>query len=196
MRQIIILLLLFAGSLQAQEYFTRTGHVHVKSSNKFKNIEADNYQIISVFDTNTGQITFEGLLRSFEFKLGALDRAVNSRNLDVSAYPKIKFNGRVKGFRNIDFSKAGSYNVVVNGNLFIWDEKRVTSANGTIEIGEDGIMTANSSFIMRIEEQSVNKLNELMKKKLPDVLNINTNTLGVSRDINIDLDASYQLKNW
>ena len=196
MKYAVILLLLISGTLNAQEYFTRTGHVHVNSSNKFKNIEADNYQIISVFDSNTGEITFEGLLRSFEFKLGALDRAVNSRDLDVSAFPKIKFKGKVKGFRQIDFSKAGTYNVVVKGNLFIWDEKRVTSANGTIIVGNDGRMTANSSFIMTIEEQSVEKLNDLMRKKLPDILNINTNTLGVSRDINIDLEATYQLKNW
>ncbi|NNF22166.1 MAG: hypothetical protein HKN67_09500 [Saprospiraceae bacterium] len=197
MRHIIILLLfVLSGSIQAQEYYTRTGHVHVKSANKFKNIEADNYQIISVFNTSTGEISFEGLLRSFEFKFGALDRAVNSRNLDVSAHPKIKFKGKVKNFRRIDFNKPGEYNVKVHGNLFIWDEKRVTTADGRIYVGSDGQMSASSNFIMTIEEQSVEKLNDLMRKKLPDVLNINTNTLGVSRDIIIDLDLTYQLKTW
>ncbi len=192
---ILLLVLFFTSQIVGQEYMTRTGHVNVESRNKFKDIIADNYQIISVLNAQSGSISFQGLIRSFEFKMGAIDRAVNSKNLNVSAHPKISFDGRVVNFKRIDFNKPGSYNVKVRGNLYIWDEKRVTVADGVVEVGKDGILKATSTFVMRIEEQSVNKLNDLMRKKLPDVLNINTNTLGISRDILINLDLTYKRKS-
>lgn len=188
--------ILFCTGLSAQIYFTRTGHVHVLSVNKFKNIEADNYQIISTLDATTGEIKFEGLLRSFEFRFGALDRAVNSRNLNVNQYPKIKFEGRVNNISDIKFKKPGIYKVEVKGVLFIWDEKRVTSAQGTVIVDANQVVKANSSFVMTIEKQSVNKLNNLMKQKLPEIVNINTDNLGIDRDIKIDLELTYKLRNW
>jgi len=194
--KLIVGLIFIISNLGAQDYFTRTGHVHVLSENKLKNIEADNYQVISTLDAETGKMIFEGLLKSFEFKFGAIDRAFNSKKLDVNKYPKIRFEGKLLNVDRIDFTSAGQYDVEVDGVLYIWDEKRITKASGIIVIGKDMRITAMSSFIMRIEEQSVNKLNDLMKKKLPEVININTNTLGVSRNIIIDLDLTYKKKNW
>ena len=192
----IVIQVLLAFQLFSQEYYTRTGHVHVESYNKIKKIEADNHQVISFLNTETGAINFQGLLRSFEFRLGAIDRVVNSRDLDVSAHPKIEFEGKLLKSNQIDFTKPGKHKVTVRGNLFIWDEKRVTEAEGVIHIKPDGRIEAHSNFVMRIEEQSVEKLNDLMRRKLPDVINVNTNTLGVSRDIIIDLNLEYRLKTW
>ena len=47
---------------------------------------------------------------------------------------------------------------------------------------------------MKIEEASMQKLNQIMKDKLPSVINISTETLGVSRDIIVNLDATYKVK--
>ena len=180
----------------SQVFFTRTGHVHVKSQNNVKNIEADNYQVISFVNMETGEVRFEGLLKSFEFKLGALDRVFNSDRINVNQYPKFRFEGTISGLDRVDPNRIGSYDVEVNGTLYLWDEKRVTSATGTIETDGKGSFTAKSDFIMRIEEQSMIKLNKLIDEKLPAAVNLSTDSFGVDRDIKISLNASYKLRNW
>lgn len=197
--RLIYILLCFVFSIQtleAQVYYTRTGHVHVKSSNKIKNVEADNYQIISTIDMLTGEVKFEGLLKSFEFRLGALDRVFNSNRINVNQYPKFRFEGTIKGIKNVDLTKKRDYKVMVNGTLYVWDEKRITSAVGLIRSDGNGGFTAISDFVMRIEEQSMHKLNQLIDEKLPDIVNLSTDSFGVDRDIDIKLDADYKLRNW
>ena len=184
-----LLLSLFATA--QSRYLTRTAHVNVKSSNSLMDVEADNYQVISTLNPVSGDINFTGLLKSFEFKLGAADQVFNSKMVDVSAYPKIEFKGRIKDLSRINFNKPGNYTLEVEGVLHLWGLKRITSARGTIAVSADGSIQAQSNFIMKIEEESVEKINRIMKEKLPSVVNINTETLGVSRDIHVELALTY-----
>lgn len=181
---------------QAQIFMTRTAHVNVHSANKLKSIDADNYQVVSSINFETGDIKFEGLLKSFEFKLGALDRVFNSERINVNQYPKFRFEGKLEGFQNIKPDKAGEYTVKVKGTLYLWDEKRITSAVGKVRSDGNGKLYADSDFVMRIEEQSMVKLNELIDQKLPDIVNLSTDTFGVDRDIKINLDAVYTRRQW
>jgi len=88
--------LLCCQSIFAQQFRTRTAHIYVKSQNSIKNIEADNYQVRSEYDASTGDISFVGLLKSFEFKMGAIDRAYNSDRLNFGQHPKFTFEGKVE----------------------------------------------------------------------------------------------------
>lgn len=198
MRQIFtfVVLIITSSIATGQVYFSRTGHVHVSSKNSIKTIEADNYQIISTVNFENGEINFEGLLKSFEFKLGALDRVFNSERINVNQYPKIKFNGKIKRFRRIKLETNKDIKVEVHGTLYIWDEKRITNATGTLRLKPDGTIEALSDFSIKIEEASMQKLNKLIDDKLPDVINLSTESFGVSRDININLDVTYKKRNW
>ena len=122
----VCLLFLASTLAYSQKYVTRTAHVNVKSTNRFTDIEADNYQVASVFDVQTGAIDFIGLLKSFEFKLGAADQLFNSKMVDVSTFPNIKFTGKIQDVNRINFDEPGTHTITVNGVLYIWDEKRVT----------------------------------------------------------------------
>jgi len=178
----------------AQKYVTRTAHVKVKSTNRITDVEADNYQVASTLNKATGAIEFIGLLKSFEFKLGAADQLFNSKLINVSAHPSIKFTGKVENIENINFSKPGTYPTSVKGTLYIWDEKRLTTATGTLTVNEDGSVDVASDFVMMIEESSVAKVNQLMKEKLPDAISINTETLGISRKVAIALNMTYKAR--
>ena len=194
---IITILFLISGAqiLVSQSLYSKTGHINVISENKIKKVEADNYQVYSTVDLSTGDVNFEGLLKSFEFKLGAADRVFSSDKVNVKQYPKIRFEGKIP-VTQIDLNTYGEVNVEVDGMLYIWDEKRRTKANVTItSVGNGKQVFAYSSFLMRIEEGSMKKLNSIMNDKLPDVLNLNTETLGISRDIIVNLDATYKVKS-
>lgn len=191
-----LLVLTSFQDLNGQVYYSRTGHVHVSSENDLKEIEADNYQVISTIDFSTGKVRFEALLKSFEFRLGALDRVFNSERINVNQYPKIRFEGRLRKFRKIKLDDNQTKTVDVVGILYIWDEKRKTSAKGTLKLNKNGEIEAISNFKITIEEASMNKLNNLIDSKLPDIINLSTESFGVSRDINIELDVTYMPRTW
>lgn len=182
-------------NVSAQDIFvTRTAHIHVKSKNSVKNVEADNYQMRGQIDPITGKVEFVGLLKSFEFKLGALDQAFNHDKVNLTQYPRITYDGKIKNLKSINFSKPGTYDVHIKGTLFIWDEKRVTSAKGKLIVNTDGTIRAESIFDITIEEKNMNKLNSLIKEKLPSVMSLDANTFGVSRNINISLEGNFKKK--
>lgn len=190
---LLVLCSLFSILVYSQnKYITRTGHINVQSSNRIVDIEADNYQVISTINPQTGDIIFTGLLKSFEFQLGAADQVFNSKAVDVSAHPKMEFTGKIMDKSTINFTRPGRYNLKVSGVLTLWGEKRETSANGTIVVTDNGTLEANSKFVMRLEEASVKRINQIMKQKLPSAISINTETLGVSRNINVQLEMTYQ----
>lgn len=192
----LLLILLSSSSITYSQasLFTRSAHVNVQSNNNVKDIEADNYQVNSFIDLTQNTIKFEGLLKSFEFKLGSLDRAFNSDRVKLNKYPKIRFEGTISGIEQLDLDNFHEYPVTVDGTLYIWDEKRKTSATGTVTtIGDGSQVFASSGFTMTIEEKSMDKLNQLVKEKVP--LGVSANSFGVSRDILILLDATYKVKN-
>ena len=176
------------------KYTCRTAHLHLETSNRFTDVIADNNQVYSELDPNTGAVTFTGLTRSFEFKLGALDQAFNSSKVDLSQYTKFNYEGKVNNFKSINFDKPGSYNVEVKGTLFMGSYKRLTSAKGTVVVQSDGTLKTNSDFSIRIEEESMKTINDLMKQKLPSVIALDTKKLGISRDIKIKLTGTYRPK--
>lgn len=190
---ITLLFLLFTVALTAQTtYYTRTAHLHVKSSNKIKNIEADNYQVFSTFNTKTGALILEGLIKSFEFKIGAANRIFNSKQINVAQYPKIKYVGEVTNLSSINFSKPGTYRLDIKGTLYVWDEKRITPAQATIKVNADGTISAESSLFFMIEEKNVEKTNQLLKEKLPSIIDFDVNSLGISRKIYVDADMTFR----
>ncbi len=177
------------------KYTCRTGHIHVETSNRFKDIIADNYQVYSELNPNTGEVSFKGLLKSFKFEFGALDQAFNSGRVDMSQYSKFNFEGKLTNVGSINFDQPGTYPAIVDGFLFMGSYKRKTSARGTVEVLPNGRLVTEADFSIRIEEESMQTINKLMKQKLPSVMSLDTDKLGISRDIKLNLKAQYRPRN-
>jgi len=188
---LLVSILTISATLPSK-YVSRTGHIHVESANRFKDIVADNYQVYSEVIPTTGAVTFTGLMKSFEFQLGALDQAFNSSRLDLSQYSKFKFDGKLSNYKSINWEQAGTYPATVTGLLHIGGFKRKTTAQGNIVIGNDGKIRADAAFTIVIEEASVNTINKMMKEKLPSVMALDVDKLGISRNINLSLSAAYR----
>lgn len=191
MKKIIFLLLLaiVVINASAQNYVTRTAHLNIKSANKVQNIVADNYQVACQLNTQTGQFKIIALIKSFEYQIGAMNRVMNTRNIDVTEYPKITFDGKIADLSKVNFSKPGAYPVKFTGMLYIWDEKRMTDANGTLTVKADGTIEGKSNFTIRIEEVNTEKIDKIMREKLPVSLNLQSSSLGISRDIQVNATA-------
>ena len=177
-----------------QQYSARTAHIYVQSSNKIINLEADNYQVASTIDVGTGKISFLGLLKSFEFRIGGLDRIFNSKIVEVLNRPKFKYIGEITNIQSVNFERPGVYPVTFKGILYMWDLERITPGEGNIEVHSDGSVSAQSDLSFQIEEASVERANELIRKHLPPGITVTTDKLGISRDIKVEVEGTYKKK--
>ena len=189
--QLLLLVLTTSTSLAPpSKYVGRTGHLHVESHSRYLDVIADNYQVYSEINPTSGDVIIRGLTKSFEFKLGALDQAFNSDRFDMRAFDKFRYEGDIKDLSSVDWDQAGSYPIEVEGFLYMGDYKRKTSASGTILVLADGSARAETSFVMRIEEESMNTINRLMREKLPSMVALDADDLGISRDIQLELKTN------
>lgn len=191
---LLILLVSFNDSKKTlpAKFVSRTGHIHVESHSRYLDVIADNYQVYCELNPSDGAVKIQGLLKSFEFKLGALDQAFNSDRVNLAQFSKFRYEGKVKNLSAINFTRPGSYPVEVTGALYIGSYKRMTKANGTLNVRADGTIRTNTSFGIRIEEESMLTINKLMKEKLPSVLALDADNLGISRDIQLQLSAQFR----
>lgn len=191
MKSIIILLMLVMpmSLAQAQSYITRTAHINVKSANKVQNIVADNYQAACQFNAQTGQFKLIALIKSFEYQIGAMNRVMSTRNINVTEFPKITYDGEIVNLKQVNFSKPGSYVFKFNGMLYIWDEKRMTNAEGILTVLNEGTIHMKSDFTIALKEAYTQKIDMIMRQKLPFALNLKPNTLGISKNIQVKAEA-------
>ena len=157
----IISTFLLADVDVASKYTCRTAQIHIETSSRFMDVVADNYQVYSEVNPRTGKVVFQGLMKSFEFEMGALDRAFNNSTIDLSQYSKFSYEGKITNLSGIKFDQPGTYNVDVEGKIFIGSYIRKTSARGSVEVLPGGRLETVADFSIRIEEESMNTINDL-----------------------------------
>ncbi|MBU0486474.1 MAG: YceI family protein [Bacteroidetes bacterium] len=174
MRIRIASLVLFLGfcaiSVSAQDkYFTRNGHIYFISRMDFIDLDANNYQVGSILNIQTGEMVVTVLNKSFQFKYALAEEHFNENYMETHKYPKSSFKGFVKEIENVDLSKNGEYEVTVRGDLSMHGITKAVSAKGKITKDGQGI-TAKASFSillkdykMKIPSIVADKVNELIE---------------------------------
>ena len=186
----VLLIIIFSFSIvHAQKFITRTAHVNIKSANKVQNIVADNYQAACLLNSQTGQFKLIALIKSFEYQIGAMNRIMNTRDIDVTEYPKITFDGKIVNLKEVNLNKPGIYPVRFKGVLYVWDETCTSDADGTLTVLNDGTIEEKSSFTIAVEKIDVGKIDMIMRQKLPVSLNLQSNTLGISKNIQVKIEV-------
>ena len=74
--------------------------------------------------------------------------------MDSEKYPKSTFKGKITNLSSVDFSKNGTYDVTVEGDLTLRNVTNKVNARGTIEVITGGI-NANSKFNIAPEDYKI-----------------------------------------
>jgi hypothetical protein len=191
---ILLLLIMLMTFVQAQNYFTRTAHLNIKSANKVQNIVADNYQVACQLNIQTGDFKIIALIKSFEYQIGAVNQIMNTRNIDVTEFPKITFDGKIVNHKQVNFTKPGTYPVKFNGVLYVWDESSVSEADGILIVLNDGTIQVKSNFTIAVEKLDTEKIDLILRQRLPVSLNLQPNTLGISKNIQVKAEVILKKK--
>lgn len=156
MKRLIIALSLMAAvtAVSGQKYMTKNGFVGFFSHTPIEDIKADNNQVAGIIDAATGDIVFQVLVKSFKFEKALMEEHFNENYMDSENFPKSSFKGKIKDAAKVDFTKAGKYDVTVEGDLTIKDVTRKISVPGAIIINNDGI-TSTAKFQISPEDYNI-----------------------------------------
>jgi hypothetical protein len=182
MKKIILFLALFTSiniAADAQVYYTKNGSISFFSKTVLENIEAENNQVISVLNTETGMLQFTLLNNAFHFPKAKMEADFNESYIESDKYPRSTFKGTITDLSNVNFNKDGTYQVNVNGDLTIHGVTKNITTPGTITI-KNGNVSANSSFKVLVSDYKI---------KIPSIV---SNKIG--EHIEVKVACNYQKK--
>lgn len=150
---IAIVLSLFALSAfttSVTKLVSKDTHISFFSHTAMEDITANNYKVVSTFDTTTGDIVYSVPMQSFEFEKTLMQKHYNSSKfLDTKKHPKAKFTGKISNLASVNFTKDGIYEVEVTGNLTIKDKTNPINEKATISVeGEKISLSTKMNLVL------------------------------------------------
>lgn len=174
--------MLMAINLQAssQVYYTKNGNISFFSKASLQNISADNNQVISVLNLETGTLQFSVLNNAFYFPKAKMQEDFNENYIESNKYPKSTFKGKITDISKINSLKDGSYIVNVDGDLMIHGVTKNITTPATIII-KDGTISATSTFNILLKDYNIG---------IPTIVNNK-----IAEKIKITVNCNYQKKS-
>ncbi len=179
MKKIILLsaiVLLAAGSVAtAQKIYTKNGHISFFSKTNMEDINADNNQVMSVLNTQSGELQFSVIIKNFHFEKALMEEHFNENYLESEKYPKSTFKGTVADIGKVNFSADGTYPVTVSGDLTIHGVTNKATAKGNF-IVKAGKVTGNSVFTVALADYKV-AIPKLVENNISKTIEITVNCM-------------------
>lgn len=178
MKRIGILFVLIQISLfgiNQERYFTQKGHIDFYSHAPLEDIRANNEQVAAYLYTETGELSFGLLLKSFEFEKALMQKHFNENYMESDKYPKAVFKGKIENFSSINLDEKGKIEVNVTGQLIIRNQKKDIATNAILEIKENEIV-ATSKFITKPSDFNI-KIPNAVKDNIAKEIEVNVKTV-------------------
>lgn len=172
-----VLLLLSVTAAQAQKYITKTGYIRFFSTTPIEDIEAHNRQVNAAIDSQTGDIVFKALMKSFQFEKALMQEHFNENFVESDKYPNSTFKGKITNIKDVDFTKNGKYEVTVEGDLTIKDVTKPIKEKATLEVN-GGKVTGTSTFYVQVADYNI---------KVPSTV-ANNIAKSIRVDVNVNFD--------
>lgn len=174
-----MLLTLMLSRINAQVYYTKNGNTSFFSRTSLQDIKADNNQVISVLNIQTGVIQVSLLNNAFHFPKAKMEEDFNEDYMESAQYPKSTFKGIITDVSKINFGKDGTYTVNVRGDLMIHGVSKNITTSATIII-KNGSISAAASFHVLAKDYKIS---------IPTIV-VNK----IAEDIEISINCNYEKK--
>lgn len=169
----------FAGSQNL--FMTKTGKISFFSRAKsIDKVEADNNEVSSILNTQSGEMVFAVLIKGFHFESALMEEHFNENYLESGKFPKSTFKGKISNLGAANFSKDGAYPVTVEGDLTLHGITKKVSATGSLTV-KGGKINAFSKLSVKLKDYNIT-IPSLVADK-------------ISEDIDVTVDCKYEPKN-
>jgi polyisoprenoid-binding protein YceI len=155
----VILFLSFAvltGSIFAQKKTTTSATVTFDATTPKDALpKAENNAVIAAVDTKTGSVAFEASVKNFAFTNAMIQDHFNGEKwFNSDTYPKFTFKGQIADPSKVNFSKDGTYEIAVKGDLTVKDVTKPITVPATVVIA-GGKISATSSFTINLADFNI-----------------------------------------
>lgn len=145
----IVASVFIALAVSAQDrYYTRNGHVDFFSHSPLEDIKADNEQVAVFLDVTNGSISAAMLMKSFVFEKALMQQHFNENYVESDDFPRSEFEGKIEGFKALDFKTSGSKKVTATGKITLHGVTHDISINGTMGM-KSGKYQVDAKFTLR-----------------------------------------------
>jgi len=153
---LVLALALSTGALFAQKKTTTSASVNFDATTSLDALpKAENKTAIAALDTKSGTVAFEVVIKNFSFGNPMMQEHFNSGGwMDSDQFPTASFKGKISNLADVDFSKDGTYTVVVEGDLTIHGVTRATKTKAIITVAGKKI-NSKSNFTVKLEDYKV-----------------------------------------
>lgn len=166
------ILLLFPGTIRAQEIYEATGvSTEFFSSAPIEDIAAHADGGISLWNTRNGEITFRINIRSFDFEKGKMQEHFNENFMESHKYPNATFKGRVQ--QQPDLSEEGQYQVTLEGILQIHGVEQQREIDATVTV-RDNKVELYSKFNVAVADHDI-EIPKLLFRNIAEVVSVEVN---------------------
>lgn len=169
----IILMACSTCAVHAQTFITRNGQISFYAKTPLENIEAVNNEVSSIINTQTGELVFAVLIKGFHFQRALMEEHFNENYMESSKYPKSTFKGKITNLSAVNFTKDGTYNVTVEGDLTIHNVTRKVSAPGLIVV-KGGKIEATSKFKVKEKDYDI-QVPTIVADKIAEAFDVSVN---------------------
>lgn len=137
-------------------HLTRNGKISFFSHTNIEDIDAVNNEVTSTINKKTGALQFLVLIKGFQFKKAAMQQHFNSSDyMNSDKFPKADFKGTITDLSKVNFTRDGTYPVVVEGSLTIHGVTNKVTATGSVTVKE-GKLSTYAKFPVKLADYKVN----------------------------------------
>lgn len=131
------------------KYITRTGQATIYSHTVAEDISATNNTVTGVINSESGDIAISVPIQSFQFEKALMQEHFNQPNfMDSKQYPKISLKGKITNLSTVNFSKDGTYEADVTGDLTIRGTTKSITEKAHITV-KDGKVSVHCKFVVK-----------------------------------------------
>lgn len=146
------------------------------STTPAEDIEANNTASVSTINKSTGEVVFSVPMQGFEFEKALMQKHFNSdKFLDTQTHPKAKLKGKITNLNEIDFTKDGTYNAVVEGDLTIKGKTNPVKEKGTITV-KGGQVSVYTKFNITLAEYGIEFVKGKPSSNIAKTVEVTVNT--------------------
>ena len=175
--KIILLFLSLAlaqyNKVNGQVYYTKNGNITFFSKSILEDIQADNNQVISVMNVETGTLQFSALNNAFHFPKAKMEEDFNDNYIESNKYPRSTFSGTISNVRDVDFGKDGSYSVMIKGDLTIHGVTKNITTRATVTVS-NGNISAAATLNVLVKDYKIS-VPSIVEKKIAESIQIKVN---------------------
>jgi polyisoprenoid-binding protein YceI len=164
--------LLFLIGLQSvsfsQKLITREALIKFEGETPLEKIDAVSDQAASVINTETGDIVFRVLMKSFIFPRALMQEHFNENYVESETYPNAIFQGKI--IENIDFTKPGTHSLNIKGSMSLHGVEKEIEVPAQIII-EKGSVRLSSEFSVAPADFNI-RIPSAVKDKIAKEMNV------------------------